>query len=126
MLHAKDEPMRSIVAAMLALLLAPGFALADETIHTAPATQSLPAATPVLALDEVSAAAGAGGGARMGTCGLEKVTADGQTDTKAHGFVEAGVGTHGYRHIGAGACKPLANGGAIAVSVSQSQIQGGR
>ncbi|HXQ13361.1 MAG TPA: hypothetical protein VN814_01915 [Caulobacteraceae bacterium] len=119
--------MRSIVAAVLALLLAPGFALADETIHTAPATQSLPAASQVSPLDEAGAAAGDdSAGVRMGPCGPEKVTEDGKTETKAHGFVEAGVGTHGYRHIAAGVCKPLANGGAIAVSVSQSQVQGRR
>ena len=119
--------MRPIIAATLALMFAPGFALADETIHTAPATQSLPAAAPVTPLDGVGAAAGAdGSGVRMGPCGPEKVTQDGKTDTRAHGYVEAGVGTRGYRHIGAGACKPLANGGAIAVSVSQSQLQGRR
>jgi hypothetical protein len=119
--------MRSIVAATLALLFAPGFALADETIHTAPATQSLPAAAAVTPLDDVGAASGDdGSGVRMGPCGPEKVTDDGKIETKAHGFVEAGVGTQGYRHIAAGVCKPLANGGAIAVSVSQSQLQGRR
>ena len=119
--------MRSVVVATLALLFAPGFALADEAIHTAPATQSLPAAAPVTPLDEVGAAAGDdGSGVRMGPCGPQAVNEDGKTDTKAHGFVEAGVGTHGYRHIAAGVCKPLANGGAIAVSVSQSQQQGRR
>jgi hypothetical protein len=119
--------MRSIVVATLALMLAPGFVLADETIHTAPATQSLPAAAPVTPLDEVGAAAGDDGlGVRMGPCGPEKVTDDGKMGTKAHGFVEAGVGTRGYRHLAAGVCKPLANGGAIAVSVSQSQLEGRR
>lgn len=119
--------MRSIVVATLALLLAPGSALADEAIHTAPATQSLPTASPVSPLDEVNAAGGDDRpGVRLGPCGPEKVAADGATETKAHGFVEAGVGTGGYRHIAAGACKPLADGGAIAVSVSQSQMQGRR
>ncbi len=119
--------MRSIVAATLALLFAPGFALADEAIHTAPATQSLPAAAAVTPLDDVGAASGDdGSGVRMGPCGPEKVTDDGKTETKAHGFVEAGVGTQGYRHIAGGVCKPLANGGAIAVSVSESQLQGRR
>jgi len=119
--------MRSIVAATLALLLAPSLALADEAIHTAPATQTLPAAAPVTPLDEASGVGGDdGSGVRMGPCGPEKVADDGKTETKAHGFVEAGVGTGGYRHIAAGVCKPLANGGAIAVSVSQSQLQGRR
>ena len=119
--------MRLILSATLALLLAPGFALADEAIHTAPATQSLPAPAPVTPLDDVGAATGDdGSGVRMGPCGPEKVGEDGKTETKAHGFVEAGVGTRGYRHLAAGVCKPLANGGAIAVSVSQSQLQGRR
>jgi hypothetical protein len=119
--------MRSIVVATLALLFAPSLVLADEAIHTAPATQSLPSAAPVSPLDDVSAATGDdGAGVRMGPCGPEKVADDGKTETKAHGFVEAGVGTGGYRHIAAGVCKPLANGGAIAVSVSQSQLQGRR
>jgi hypothetical protein len=119
--------MRLIFPATLALMLAPGFALADEAIHTAPATQSLPATSPVSPLDETGVAAGDdGSGVRMGPCGPEKVADDGKTETKAHGFVEAGVGTGGYRHIAAGVCKPLANGGAIAVSVSQSQLQGRR
>jgi hypothetical protein len=118
--------MRSIVAATLALMLTPSFALADEVIHTAPATQTLPAAAAVSPLDEAGGAGDDGSGVRMGPCGPEKVTADGKTETKAHGFVEAGVGTGGYRHIAGGVCKPLANGGAIAVSVSQSQQQSRR
>jgi len=115
--------MRLILAALTALLLAPAVALAGEVIATAPPTQSPPAAAPVSPLQEADAASG-GSRVNMGPCGPEAVTDDGQTETKPHGFVEAGVGTGGYRHIAAGVCKPLANGGAIAVSVSQSQIHG--
>ena len=119
--------MRPIVAALLALVLAPGSALADEAIGTAPAKQAPPAAAPVAPLQEAEADASDGGHrVRMGPCGPQAVTADGKTETKAHGYVEAGVGTGGYRHVAAGVCKPLANGGAVAVSVSQSQAQGGR
>jgi hypothetical protein len=118
--------MRSIVAA-LTLVLAPSCALADGAIATAPAAQSLPAAAPAAPLDEASAdAPGDGSSVRMGPCGPQAVAADGKADTRAHGFVEAGVGTSGYRHIAAGVCKPLGDNGAIAVSVSQSQIQGRR
>jgi hypothetical protein len=118
--------MRSIVAA-LTLALAPGFAFADGAIATAPAAQSLPAAAPVSPLDEAGAdAPGGGSNVRMGPCGPQAVSVDGKTDTRAHGFVEAGVGTSGYRHVAAGVCKPLGDNGAIAVSVSQSQVQGRR
>jgi hypothetical protein len=119
--------MRPIVAALLALVLAPGSALADEAIPTAPAKQSPPAAAAVPPLQEADAEAPDGGSrVRMGPCGPQAVSADGKTETKAHGYVEAGVGTGGYRHIAAGLCKPLGDNGAIAVSVSQSQAQGGR
>jgi hypothetical protein len=119
--------MRPVVALLLALMLAPGSALADEAIATAPAKQSPPVAAPVAPLQEAEAGAPDGGPrVRMGPCGPQALTADGKTETKAHGYVEAGVGTSGYRHIAAGLCKPLANGGAIAVSVSQSQAQGRR
>ncbi len=53
-----------------------------------------------------------------GPCGPQAVAADGKTDNRAHGFVEGGVGTSGYRHVAAGVCKPLANGGSVSVSVS--------
>jgi hypothetical protein len=58
----------------------------------------------------------------LGPCGPEAVAADGSAETKAHGYAEVGVGTGGYRHVAAGFCKPFKNGGAVAVSVSQSQV----
>ena len=116
--------MRPIVAALLLFACAPGLAFADEAISTAPANQSPPPAAAVSPLQEAEAGAPDGRpGVRLGPCGPEAVAADGKTETKPHGYIEGGVGTHGYRHIGAGVCKPLANGGAIAVSVSQSQVQ---
>jgi hypothetical protein len=119
--------MRFVAAALLSLLLTPGLALAGETIATAPGTGSPPAAAAVSPLVEANADGPDGApGVRMGPCGPQAVAADGKTDTRAHGFVEAGVGTSGYRHIAAGVCKPLANGGAIAVSVSDSQAHGRR
>jgi hypothetical protein len=115
--------MRSILVALTALLLWPSTGLAGEVIATAPATQSPPAAAPVAPLQEADAVNG-GSRVSVGPCGPEAVTDDGKMETKPHGYVEAGVGTGGYRHIAAGVCKPLANGGAIAVSVSESQMHG--
>jgi hypothetical protein len=123
----KDRPLHPIVVALLVLALAPGLSRADEAMPTAPAHQSPPAAAGVSPLQEADVDAPDGGsGVRLGPCGPEAVAADGKTETKAHGYIEGGVGTNGYRHIAAGLCKPLANGGAIAVSVSQSQAQGRR
>lgn len=118
--------MRIVHAALLALILAPGAARADQVISTAPAAQSPPAAAPVPPLRVTDADARDAPEVRMGPCGPETVDDSGKAATKAHGFVEAGVGTSGYRHLAAGVCKPLANGGAVAVSVSESQAQGQR
>ncbi len=119
--------MRGIVATALALTLTPALAFAGETIATAPAAQPAPMAAPVSPLEAASAdQPDDAPGVRMGPCGPQTVTADGKTDSKPHGFVEGGLGTGGYRHFAAGVCKPLANGGAIAVSVGQSQEHGRR
>jgi hypothetical protein len=116
--------MRSILTALTALLLWPCAALAGEVIATAPTTGSPPAAAPVPPLQ--ADAMNGGPPVVIGPCGPEAVTDDGKMETRPHGYVEAGVGTGGYRHIAAGVCKPLANGGAIAISVSESQAQGRR
>jgi hypothetical protein len=118
--------MRLIVSAMIAFALTPAWALAEEAIATAPAQQPLPAAAPVSPLQDFDTAPDDGTSTRLGPCGPQTVSADGRADTKPHGYVEAGVGTRGYRHIAAGVCKPLANGGAIAVSVGQTEFQGRR
>jgi hypothetical protein len=119
--------MRFLVPALLSLVLTPGLALAGEAIATAPGTGSPPAAAPVSPLVEADAAGPDGASrVRMGPCGPQAVSADGKTDNQAHGFVEGGIGTGGYRHVAAGVCKPLANGGAVAVSVSDTQLQGRR
>jgi hypothetical protein len=118
--------MRSHVAALM-FLLAPGSALADGPMTTATPAPSLPAAAPAAPLNEADAGApGDGSSVRMGPCGPQAVAPDGKTDTRAHGYVEAGVGTSGYRHIAAGVCKPIGENGAIAVSVGQTQVQGRR
>ena len=118
--------MRSLHAVVLALLLAPGAALADEVISTAPTAQSPPAAAPVTPLRVTDADTPDGSRVQIGPCGPEKVDDNGKVATDPHGFVEAGVGTSGYRHIAGGVCKPLASGGAVSVSVSETQGQGRR
>jgi hypothetical protein len=61
----------------------------------------------------------------MGPCGPEKVRPDGRLDTAAHGEVEAGVGTHGYRHLAGAVCQPIGQNAAVALSVSETQGDGG-
>jgi hypothetical protein len=117
--------MRSIL--VLALMFTPGLALAGEVMSTAPTAQPAPAAAPVAPLRiEDDGDPNGGGRVAMGPCGPEAVSDDGKVATKAHGYVEAGVGTSGYRHLAGGVCKPLANGGAVSVSVSETQGQGRR
>jgi hypothetical protein len=120
--------MRFIVASLSALILAPGVAFADEAISTSPSVgQAQPAPAPVAPLHVASDDGNDDATmVRMGPCGPQAVGADGKTDNRAHGFIEGGVGTSGYRHIAGGVCKPLANGGSVAVSVSDTQLQGRR
>jgi len=119
--------MRFIVSALLALALLPGAALAGEAIATASPSQNPPVASlPPPLQTAAEAAADDPQPVQIGPCGPQTIGADGTPDRKPHGYVEAGVGTSGYRHIAAGVCKPLANGGAVAVSVSDSQWQGRR
>jgi hypothetical protein len=118
--------MRFIAAVLLSVSL-PGLAMADGAMPTAPPAQPQPAMAPAAPLlDADDAQAVDGPTIRAGPCGPQMIAADGRADTKAHGYVDVGVGTRGYRHIAAGVCKPLAGGGAIAVSVSDTQIQGRR
>ena len=58
-------------------------------------------------------------GPRMGPCGPVE-TADGKPDRSPHGYVDVGVGTNGYRHIGGAVCKPLGENGAIAIAVDKT------
>jgi hypothetical protein len=45
-------------------------------------------------------------------------------DNKVHGFVEAGVGTGGYRQAAVGIDAPLPNGGEVAIAVAATQLDG--
>ena len=55
----------------------------------------------------------------MGACGPTR-SVDGAPDTAVHGQVDVGVSNRGH-YVGGTACKPLANGGSVSVSVGQSQ-----
>lgn len=63
---------------------------------------------------------------RLGPCGPQTIKADGSPDQSAHGEVDVGVGTGGYRHVALHLCKPIGDNGAIAVSVSDTQGGAGR
>jgi hypothetical protein len=121
--------MRLMIPAILALSFAAPLAWADGPITTASPTSSAPApdASPPASVESADAAdQDAGPDVRLGPCGPTKVTSDGKPDRSVHGEVDAGVGTNGYRHVGLSACKPIGDNGAVAISVSQTQFDGGR
>ena len=105
-----------------ALCLAAGAAWADGPVTTSSSAAQAPpqpqGPPPPLAGVTDSAAPQ---GVAMGPCGPERVKPDGKLDTAPHGVVEAGIGTHGYRHLAGAVCQPIGQNGAIAVSASQSQ-----
>jgi hypothetical protein len=113
--------MRTVLIAA-ALCLVAGAAWADGPVTTTSDAARAPpqpqAAPPPLAgvTDNASPQPMA-----MGPCGPERVKPDGKLDTAPHGEIEAGVGTHGYRHVAGAICQPIGQNGAIAVSAGQSQ-----
>jgi hypothetical protein len=110
-----------------ALSLAAGAAWADGPVTTASNAEQAPpqpqSAPPPLAGVTDSAAPPR---VAMGPCGPERVKSDGKLDTAPHGEVEAGIGTHGYRHLAGAVCQPVGQNAAVAVSASVSQAQWGR
>jgi hypothetical protein len=109
------------LAAVLLLVAAPAWA--DEPMSTSSAAAT--AAPQPTAAPPPLAEQGVGGGSppmAMGPCGPEKVKADGALETRPHGEVEAGIGTHGYRYIGGTVCQPVGQNGAVTLSVEQSKI----
>ncbi|HEY1751520.1 MAG TPA: hypothetical protein VGG29_09665 [Caulobacteraceae bacterium] len=118
---------RLILASMLLGLATAGAApaaWADGPVATASAAQaSAPqpqAAAPPLPPQK--AGAPQPGDLAQGPCGPERVKADGKLERAPHGEVEAGVGTHGYRHLAGEICQPIGQNGAVTVGVSESQI----
>jgi hypothetical protein len=117
--------MRALVLAAAAVLLLAGPVLAQPPMATAPlsgplAPDNLPPPVPLPAEDGFTSADGQP--MAMGPCGPEKVKADGTLETKPHGEVDVGVGASGYRHVAGAVCQPIGQNGAVAVSISNTQI----
>ncbi|HWA61498.1 MAG TPA: hypothetical protein VG939_08985 [Caulobacteraceae bacterium] len=118
---------RALPLAMILALAAGPAALADEAIPTAGAAKAPPqAAASVPPVDDEDAAPLRTDDAppQIGPCGPVRHTADGKRDDRAHGAVEVGVGTSGYRHVGGYVCKPLGDHGAVAIAVDHTEWNG--
>jgi hypothetical protein len=115
--------MRRLTVATLAWLWAVAPALADAPIATSNPAQAAPPASTAVAppLAGSEGVAGDDQAIAIGPCGPTRARADGSPDHAAHGAVEVGVGTNGYRHVAATVCKPIGDGGAISVSVGDGQ-----
>jgi hypothetical protein len=121
--------MRFIATTALLLSLMASAAWADGPVATANAGSGAP--TPQTAPPppiEAPSADDLGPGPEVvpGPCGLQRVGKDGRLDRRAHGEVDVGVGTGGYRNVRVSTCKPLGDNAAIAVSVSETQANWGR
>ncbi len=63
----------------------------------------------------------------IGACGPTGPGKNGETaDHKAHGEIEAGVGTGGYRHLGGVVCQPIGDNAAVTIAAGQTQWREGR
>jgi hypothetical protein len=120
--------MRLIAPAVLALTLAASAAWAEGPIATADAGSGAPtpqAAPPPIQAQSADEETG-GPDVVPGPCGPRQITKDGKSDRAAHGEVDVGVGTGGYRHVRVSGCKPIGDNAAVAVSISETQWNGGR
>jgi hypothetical protein len=118
-----------LIAAITALLMLAAAAWADTPMSTANPTQATapqPEAPQPPLPPAAAASTTSGPQMAMGPCGPEKVKPNGHLDTAAHGEVEAGVGTGGYRHVAGTVCKPIGDNAAVQVSVSETQGSGWR
>lgn len=106
--------------AVLALLTSPATVLAAEA---APADADTPVAT------------GKGQSAPPATPQTEIQTADdslvsseedGKPDRKPHGFISAGVGTHGYREVAGAVTLPIGETGQVTIAIDDAHIDGRR
>lgn len=118
--------MRLLVLAA-ALSVAAGAEWADGPVSTTSSADRAPP-QPQAAAPPLADAGGAPAVQRvaMGPCGPERVKSDGKLDTAPHGEIEAGIGTHAYRHLAGTICQPVGQNGAVQVSASVSQAQYGR
>jgi hypothetical protein len=118
--------MRLIVVAA-AFSLAAASAWADGPVTTASGADQVPPQPQAAAPPLPGVSDGAPGQrVAMGPCGPERVKPDGKLDTAPHGEIEAGIGTHGYRHLAGAVCQPIGQNASVAVSASVSQAQWGR
>jgi hypothetical protein len=118
--------MRSmILAAALMTLAAPALAQAPiSTARASVAPQPTEGAPPLI--EEDASAAPQGPQMAMGLCGPQKIKPDGTLETKPHGELEGTVGTGGYRSAGGFVCQPVGQHAAVAVGISQTQMDGYR
>jgi len=112
--------MRAAVLAFAALLVAAPAALADEAIATAGAGGAPPGGQDPSPLDPPFPVGSAGEVLVIGPCGAVRPQGE-KADDKAHGSVEVGVGTGGYRHVGAHICKPVGQDGEVSVDVEHTE-----
>lgn len=119
--------MRVTILAAAAVLLAPAAfvpsTFAQEAMSTAPTAGPVapPAETSVSPVSTLDNAPPELQRMAMGMCGPQVVKDDGTLETKPHGVVEVGVGTGGYRSVGASVCQPIGQNAAVAVSVSDTR-----
>ncbi|MFI4936576.1 MAG: hypothetical protein ACHP7N_18370 [Caulobacterales bacterium] len=122
--------MRLVPPIVLALIFAAGGAWADGPVTSAgatPASQRAPTSAIPPPLGEAQDPDDADGpDVRVGPCGPYVPTKDGKPDQSAHGVVDVGVGTSGYRHVSAVVCKPIGDKGAVTIGVSDTQVNVGR
>jgi hypothetical protein len=117
--------MRSMILATVAVLVLAAPAMAQAPISTARASvapQPTEGAPPLP--EEDASAAQQGPQVAMGLCGPQKIKPDGTLETKPHGELEGTVGTGGYRSVGGYVCQPVGQHAAVAVGVSQTQMDG--
>ena len=122
-----------LVVLIGALASAPLTALAQEAIPTA--TRGADGGAPTIGWPDTAEApmrlsdhvdGGPGFLRPTGPCGGPRYTASGKLDKSAHGEVWAGVGTHGYREIGAATCLPIGDNSAVTIAVDVGHIGGRR
>jgi hypothetical protein len=115
---------RVLALAFVATLLGGTSASAEETVATASPADAHPpgAAAPGPLSSATDPAGAAGGDVLMTACGPERVNDQGVVETRPHGEISVGVGTHGAREVGGSVCQPLPGGGFVAVSAGQSRI----
>jgi hypothetical protein len=112
--------MRAAALAFAAAILAAPAAFADEAIPTADAGGAAPTSEDPSPLDPPFPAEAPGDILVIGPCGIVRHEGE-QADDKAHGSVEVGVGTGGYRHVRAHVCKPIGQNGEVSVDVEHTE-----